>query len=116
MDQLNELATQWWRFHRPERREGQHLTDAEYDLMDAADEEVDRLSQEVGSLAQLVAALVERAPDIESIAYVGTWVLEDAEIYVGASGIRQVLSTLDPVAAQRVASGYLPNYGLPDHT
>lgn len=112
MKRLDELASLWWQFHDG-KRPVRDLTDDEYQLMDAADQEVEQLSQQVKSLAELIAALVERAPNVESLAYVGTWVLEDAEIYVGAAGVRQVLATLDPGIAELVASGYLPNYGLP---
>jgi len=88
------------------------MSDDEYEVMDAADSEVERLSQQVGSLVALVAALVERAPDEEAIPYIGTWVLEDAEAYVGEHGIREVISSLEAGTAARVASGYLPRYGL----
>lgn len=112
MERLDELASVWWQFHGEERAV-RELTEEEYERMDAADEEVERLSQQVASLTELVAALARRAPDAECVAYVGTWVLEDAEAYVGAAGIREVLASLDAVIAERVASGYLPDYGLP---
>ncbi len=112
VEALDELAAVWWKYHRQLAPSASDMSDQEYEVMDAADSEVERLSQQVASLGALVAALVERAPDEEAIPYIGTWVLEDAEVYVGAQGIREVISSLEPAIADRVASGYLPNYGL----
>jgi hypothetical protein len=113
MASLDELAAGWWRFHGRASGSPQELSEAEYQLMDAIDDEVDERSRRIDSLTALVAALVRYAPDEESVPYLGTWVLEDAETYVGPVGIERVLASLDPATARRVESGYLPNYGLP---
>jgi len=112
---LDDLAAVWWRFHGPNWQSETH-SDPDNELTDAADEEVERRSQDVASLVAVVEALVRHAPSGAPIAYIGTWVLEDADAYVGRDGIAQALASLDPDAAEGVASGYIPRSLPPGDT
>lgn len=111
--EINEdtLAQSWWRYHGRHGLLGSRnpITDAQAEELQAVDDWVAAKSNSVPSLAHLVELLARHVPSEKDLPYIGTWVLEDADMDGGASPTEALsLAQLSSPTIDAIRSGYLP--------
>ena len=104
-------AESWWRF----RREGGLVqtevppSDHSATELDAIDSWIESMSSSTESLARLIEVLARCAPNESDLPFIGTWVLEDADMdRAGSPKDALTAADLSDDVREAIRSGYLP--------
>ncbi|WP_309615876.1 hypothetical protein [Salinibacterium sp.] len=105
------LAELWWQFHGRGGVLGTSnpIDDEQADQLRAVDDWVLAKSESVQSLTRLLELLAQSAPNEDELPYIGTWVLEDADMDHAASPKDALAgANLSQSVIDAIQSGYLP--------
>jgi len=107
----DELARTWWGYRGANGivLSTELLSDPQYDELNSLDAWVESFYADDASLARLVEILTRTAPSDADVAFIGTWVLEDAHDEGPAVPERALeLVQLPPETVSLIRSGFLP--------
>jgi hypothetical protein len=105
------FAELWWKFHGRGGVLGTSdpVDDEQADQLRAVDDWVLAKSESVQSLAHLLELLAQCVPNQDELSYIGTWVLEDADMDHAASPTEALAAAnLSQSVIDAIQSGYLP--------
>ncbi|MCS0500389.1 hypothetical protein [Protaetiibacter mangrovi] len=109
MSELERLARDWWVLHGVGGLLSRSHSDEEYEPFADVDDHVDAYGASPEELARMLVALVEAAPNRDELPYLGTWILEDAEMEYSTDVRAAVaLTGLDQPTIDSILSGYIP--------
>jgi exo-beta-1,3-glucanase (GH17 family) len=105
---LDEIAREWWLLHGDSGSLNEALPqETDLDRVNEIERRVRMMAQDLGVLPMLVSALARNSTSLSELAFIGTWVLEDAEQALGRNLTPYVKSIdLDPHTLEMILSGY----------